>query len=594
MSSDFPPSKAVRHSVIAAALLFLLALLPVTWRLSQATVDGLATAALPAYLTLAVWAVFAALAGRARRWLWLLLLAAVLSPWETFYIAHFRLVSGPHLYGVIADTHWNEVSSWLGPWMLTVLIATTLQLGVVCWLGQQVWRADWRWTHRSRWWVLGAMALLLFFIGMGEALTADADTVISRDQPHSYLQHSLNGPAETPLVQQLEASFPWGLPLRWARFAEHQRALDTHMRNVQSFDFKSHLRSSSAATRRIVHVLVIGETARADRWSLFGAERSTTPQLDARSLRGELAAFSDAASPAAATRESVPLMLTRRPPGAALQHTPEPSMVTAFKQAGFRTYWLSTQGAAGRHETPVSVLAREAHEQHFINGAEYLAHGAQDGELLLPLAGILARSDPRQFIVLHTLGSHLHYAHRYPAEFARFQPALAPTDKADIWRRDLIDELRNAYDNSVVYTDHVVDEVIRLIERSDAVATLTFAADHGESLFDGNCPRGGHGFAAVANFHVPFFVWASPNWREQRPADWGRLLSRQHRPVSTLSVFSTVLDLAGLDIADESSYPGVGSAQWTPGPRPVTHFGDYGKDILTKACDRKPATASQP
>ncbi|MFN3303680.1 MAG: phosphoethanolamine transferase [Roseateles sp.] len=550
-------------------------------------------APLPVYLTLGFWAVLAALVGRVRRWLWLLLLAAVLSPWETFYIAHFRLVSGPHLYGVIADTHWDEVSSWLGPWMLPVLIATTLQLGAIAWLGRQLWRADWRWTHRSRWWVLGATATLLAFIGLGEVLTAEADTVIQPGQTPSYLQHSLNGPADSPLAQQLETSFPWGLPLRWARFAEHQRALDAHMRNVQSFDFKPQLRSPAAA-QRVVHVLVIGETARADRWSLFGAERSTTPQLHARGQRGELAAFSDAASPAAATRESVPLMLTRRPAGAALQHTPEPSMVTAFKQAGFRTYWLSTQGAAGRHETPVSVLAREAHEQHFINGAEYLAHGAQDGELLPPLAGILARNDQRQFIVLHTLGSHLHYAHRYPAEFARFQPALAPTDKADIWRRERIDELRNAYDNSVVYTDHVVDEVIRLIERSGAMATLTFAADHGESLFDGDCPRGGHGFAAAVNFHVPFFVWASASWRDQRAADWARLLSRQQQPVSTLSVFSTVLDLAGLDIAQASSYPGVGSAQWAPGPRPVTHFGDYDKDILTKACDRKPAGTQRP
>ncbi|MCH3752316.1 sulfatase-like hydrolase/transferase, partial [Campylobacter coli] len=80
---------------------------------------------------------------------------------------------------------------------------------------------------------------------------------------------------------------------------------------------------------------------------------------------------------------------------------------TAFRQAGFRTYWLSTQGTAGRHETPISVLAREADEQKFINTAEYLANSVHDGELLPVLAAVLARPEQHQFIVLHTLGSHL-------------------------------------------------------------------------------------------------------------------------------------------------------------------------------------------
>jgi len=304
-----------------------------------------------------------------------------------------------------------------------------------------------------------------------------------------------------------------------------------------------------------------------------------------------MAAFSDAASPAAATRESVPLILTRRPPGSALMHTPEPSLVTAFRQAGYRTYWLSTQGAAGRHETPVSVLARESHEQQFINNAEYLSNGAQDGELLPLLADILTRPEPLQFIVLHTLGSHLHYAHRYPPEFARFQPALTPQDKADIWRRERVTELRNAYDNSVLYTDHVLERAIQLLADSGAVATLTYAADHGESLFDGDCPRAGHGFAAAVNFHVPLFVWASPAWRGQRAPDWERLLLRQRQPVSTLAVFSTVLDLAGLDIAQTTGYPALGASDWRPGKRPVTHFGDYDADIRTRACDVTPSAS---
>lgn len=587
-----PPSRTAAAG--AAGLLLTLACLPVAMHLAQTLPQGATSEAmLPAYLSAALWAGAAALAGRVRRWLWLLLLAAWLGPWEAFYIANFRLNSGPHLYGVIADTHWDEASSWLGPWAAPAALAILAQLLLIGCLGRRLWRADWRWQHRSRWWVLTGAVTLTALFGAGEALVAHAMASHETPRQNPYLQHSLSGPAEG-VRAQIESLFPWGLPLRVARFAEHREALNSHMSIARSFDFKPRWRSPPDA-ERIVHILVIGETARADRWSLFGAKRTTTPHLLARHDRGELAAFGDAASPAAATRESVPLMLTRRPPGAALQHTAEPSLVTAFRQAGFRTYWLSTQGAAGRHETPISVLAREAHEQRFINTADYSAHGAQDGELLPLLAGVLARPEPKQLIVLHTLGSHLHYAHRYPPAFAKFQPALSADDKPDIWRREQVEPLRNAYDNSVLYTDHVLGQAIDLVAKSGAIASLTYAADHGESLFDGNCAKGGHGFAAAVNYHVPFFVWTSQAWRARHAPEWQRLLDRQQQPVSTLAVFATVLDLAGLDIIQPSGYASISAIHWKPGARPVTHFGDYDKDIRTKGCDAKSAaSAPQP
>lgn len=576
------PTRAI--ALPAALLLFALATLPVAVRLAQAPSDQApADLLMPVWLSACLWAAVAALAGRMRRWLWLLLVTAWLGPWEAFYIARFHLDSGPHLYGVVADTDWVEASSWLGPWALPLALAIATQLLVVGWLARQLWRADWRWTHRSRWWVLAAAATLAVLFAAGEVLVAQATAAQELARQNSYLQHSLSEPAEGARAQ-LEGLFPWGLPLRLARFAEHRQALASHLAAVQSFDFQPRWRSPPAE-QRVVHILVIGETARADRWSLFGAERATTPQLVARHERGELAAFADAASPAAATRESVPLMLTRRPPGAALQHTAEPSLVWAFRQAGFRTYWLSTQGAAGRHETPISVLARESHEQHFINNAEYKANGAQDGELLPLLADVLARPEPRQFIVLHTLGSHLNYAHRYPPSFARFQPALSPNEKADIWQRGQAEPLRNAYDNSVLYTDDVLERAIALLAQAGAVATLTYAADHGESLFDGGCQQAGHGFSAAVNYHVPFFVWSSPAWRERHEAQWQRLLERQQQPISTLATFSTVLDLAGLDIAQVSGYPGLAAGAWQQGKRPVTHFGDYDTGVRVRGCD---------
>lgn len=342
---------------------------------------------------------------------------------------------------------------------------------------------------------------------------------------------------------------------------------------------------------RQVHVLVIGESSRPDRWQLYGAARDTTPRL--RQLDDEqLLRFDDAVSAAAATRESVPLMLTRRPPQTPLAIRAEPSLLSAYRQAGYRSYWLSTQGAAGGHETPVSVIADEADERRFLNAADYRSASALDGELLPVLAEVLARGEPRQLIVLHTLGSHLHYAHRYPVDFEFFRPALPRKVDSNVWMRSRREELLNAYDNSLRYTDHVLAEAIALLHRSGVAATLSYVADHGETFWDGRCSSGGHGFAAIANYRVPLLFWASERWRSEHAARWRRLQSRQRAPVSSLALFATLSAHAGFRVEGQQSHQDLGAEDWQAAPRWLAYHGDFDRQLSVSACDASPAAAS--
>lgn len=579
---------------LSLALLISAAQAPLLWQLLQ-TWQGsesqrLATlnaGALHLGLALTVAAVF----GRLRWWLPLLVFAALLGPAEAFYLSHFGLPSGAHLYGVIAETSWDEIHALLGAWLAPLAVASLLFVWLLAQAARAVWRADLRWRHRSRWWVLLAAALLGGFVIWGQRLvftaTGASEVDVGLESQH-YLEHRVTG-AHTGLLAELEPSFPWGLPLRVQRYVEHRDALAAHM--ARRKDFRFDLRWLRPAQQQPqIHVLVIGETGRADRWSLFGYRRDTTPALVRRDRAAELATFHDSASASSATRESVPLMLTRRPGVEPLKPTGEPSVLTAFSQAGFKTYWLSAQGTAGIHETPVSVLAHEADRQHFINQADYRGRGALDGELLPLLANAMQDPAPRKFIVLHTLGSHLNYAHRYPAEFERFKPALQANDKPDVWGGPQ-ERLLNAYDNSVLYTDHVLEQVIRLVEQAGVQATVTYAADHGESLFDGRCQQAGHGFAAIANYHIPMFVWASRTWRDAQPDAWQQLRARQHSPVTTLAMFPTLTHLAGFEAGFEHGPKALGARDWAPFPRVVTHFGDYDGSFRKLACDAPADTA---
>jgi len=520
-----------------------------------------------------------AIAGRVRRVLWLLLPTAFLALPEGFYLLWFGQASDPHLYGVIADANFEEVQTWLGPWFWPALLGPFVWLGLLALMAREVWRQDWRWAHRSRAWVLVTSVLLAGGLFTMHRMVSPAITKLIAGMDDPYLEYSVNAP-RVGVLGVLEPIYPWGLPLRWASFREHQHALESHIEAIKGFNFDVRWRAGAAPKREVI-VLVIGETGRPNRWRLFGAGNATTPRLSARE---DVIPFTDAVSGAAATREAVPLMITRRPPQAMLAPSNEPSLVTAFHQAGFRTYWLSTQGTAGRHETPISVLAREADEQHFINAVDYRQAGALDGELLPLMQKILARPEPRQLIVLHTLGSHLNYAHRYPRDFEKFRPALQPGEIPDIWSDALLTKLTNAYDNSVLYTDFVLDQAIDLLNRTGAPATLLYAADHGESLFDGTCGRGGHGFASELNYRVPMLIWTSPAWQQARPRALAALKAHANAPISTLSIFATMNGLAGFDVAQPSAHGDLSTPDWRPAERQLTHFGDFDRVLKGRSC----------
>lgn len=585
-SSVSSPARPLVAGFSLAALLLAVSLpsiAQVALNLRQASAEQtLGQALMPLSIHTGLLATLLALAPRLRWALLLLGPAAALAPAETFYVLWFGQGSGAHLYGVLADTNYEEVTSWLGPWLVPAGVLMLLWGGAVLGLARIAWRQDGRWTHRSRLWVLIAAALVAGGLGVVHVRVAQTLTQGHAGLNEAYVEHSIN-PGRIGVDATIEAIYPWGLPLRWASFREHQAALARHADRLAGYDFGVRWGPGGAPERQI-QVLVIGETARADRWQLFGASRATTPQL---ARRGDLILFTDAVSPASATRESVPLMLTQRPPADLLAPPRAPSLVTAFKQAGYRTYWLSTQGAAGRHETPISVLAAEADERHFINAVEYRRAGALDGELLPLLQKILDRAEPRQLIVLHTLGSHLNYAHRYPPEFEQFRPALQGADAPDIWRGTALDALRNAYDNSVLYTDHVLATAIAQIERTGAPATLLYAADHGESLFDGDCQSGGHGFKAEINYRIPMLVWASPAWQAARAPSHAALRAHAGAPVSSLAIFATMTGLAGFETARPNGHGDLASPTWQPARRPVAYFGDFDADLKGKTCSSR-------
>lgn len=283
-------------------------------------------------------------------------------------------------------------------------------------------------------------------------------------------------------------------------------------------------------------VLVLGESLRRDHMSIYGYPRPTTPHLSAR--RKQILAFDSAISPSNQTVPSVTKILTPATIEEPDRFLTEPSILVAAKKAGYRTYWLSNQGRVGQFDSLISLIAHDAETSIFTNTEFYST--IYDEALLHPLEVALQDPYPHKFIVLHTLGSHQTYRNRYPSEKAFFQGADYASEVSDQEQATVLSE----YDNSVRYTDEVLDGFIRMLEKQPD-ALLLYVSDHGERLYSKEVGDCGHGFPEPmkSEFNIPYFLWCK--------GSCPRLLKRIHaknRSVAfnTENLFHTLANLLGL------------------------------------------------
>lgn len=309
---------------------------------------------------------------------------------------------------------------------------------------------------------------------------------------------------------------------------------------LTSKDFRFDARQTRQAEQREIYVLVVGEASRAMNWSLWGYDRETNPLL---SVTPGLVTYKDAITQANATHKSVPLILS----DAAAENYDviyhQKSIIDAFKEAGFKTIFLSNQTP---NRTFTDYFAAEA--DYHVNirpastGGIYTTNNYDDH--MIPLLRHYIDSLPDNlFIVLHTYGSHFNYKERYPKEFAHFTPDDAT--EVEVKNRD---QLINAYDNSIRYTDYFLHHLIATLDSTGAYTALYYSPDHGEDLLDDDRKRFLHAspHPTYYQLHIPLFLWFSETYRNARPQQYETAIANQSKPVSTNVAFHTLLDIASI------------------------------------------------
>lgn len=291
-------------------------------------------------------------------------------------------------------------------------------------------------------------------------------------------------------------------------------------------------------------VLVVGETARSDNFSLNGYARDTNPELAARGV----VSFTRAYSCGTATAVSVPCMFSRfnREQYDADAAASQENLMDVLKHAGVNILWRdNNSGCKGVcNRVPNELPDRFGDTAHCKSGECF------DEAMLNGLDRYLDTARGPTIIVLHQLGSHgPAYYKRYPADRAIFSPVCHSSELQTCRQGDIA----NAYDNSIRYTDHFLARVIDLLKsRQDKFnGGMLYLSDHGESLGENGVFLHGmpYWLAPDQQKHIPFVTWLSPGLQRESGVGLSCLQRRRDEAVSQDNLFDSVLGLLKVDTA---------------------------------------------
>lgn len=341
----------------------------------------------------------------------------------------------------------------------------------------------------------------------------------------------------------LRGSYPLGLFFAVSDYFTQRQELITVAEEKKFFRFMAQRVRDSDEQQ--VYVLVIGETGRFYNWSINGYERNTSPMLSARN---DVLSIKEMYTESPFTRYSVPVMITRKLSPGFDANFRETSIVSFFKEIGFKTFWISMQAPFGFDDSPISMYAFEADEIKFLNPVDYRFNGKPDYESLPEVERFISENKNDDiFIVIHTLGSHARYVDRYDEQFRVFVPDRPESGVESIYNPADKEYIINGYDNTILVTDYLLGNLINLLEAQNIPSWMFYVADHGESLFDYCLPTGGHGHyvPTPATHHVAAFFWASNEYKQHNMDLISHIETNAVKPTSTNMMFDTLATLGG-------------------------------------------------
>jgi lipid A ethanolaminephosphotransferase len=443
-----------------------------------------------------------------------LIAAATLGYFTLFFGVQFDKT----MFMNIAQTHTSEalelMSLRMAIWVAVVGVVPAIAISMVPLRAESGW---WRamWSPLAVWFALLVLCLGIALMQYSRYASAIRNKAVTF---HTIAPSNFVAAATSYVYSQYEQ-----------KIVRDARGVDAHQRYA-------------IAKPRLI-VFVLGETARAQNHGLNGYERDTTPRM-----RQENALyFADTESCGTATAISLPCIFSGlgRANFSLNNARSIETLIDVVLHANIRTIWRDNDsGCKGVCDRADVVDLTNSDNPRWCS-----EKGECHDEILLDGLEEKLRSESRDtFVVLHLKGSHgPAYYKRYPQAFEKFTPTCKTNDLSACDRQSLV----NAYDNTIVYTDHVLGEVTTLLKKlSDQFAPAMFyASDHGESLGENGMYLHGLPYAVAPKeqTRVPMLAWLSPQFVQMERWNAACLLEQTKKQRSHDNIYSTLLGLLEIE-----------------------------------------------
>ncbi len=323
------------------------------------------------------------------------------------------------------------------------------------------------------------------------------------------------------------------IPIHYVRYQNVIASMKDIKKYTDSIAFTAACRDMD---KNPLYIIVIGESATRHHWGLYGYERDTTPLI---SKKNNVFVFKDAVATSSATLMSLTSSLA-----VDTADGKKISLADFFVAAGFRTELYSNQPAGGRHDTALGYL---------FNNIEWKYHASKFGQyaqydqiIVAKAIDAIKKNDVPTAIFIHLLGSHVDFCDRYPKEFARFTSDDVIRDKPYIPQGKRISAAQriNCYDNSIYYTDHLLDRIIDAAKDSGRYGFVLYFSDHGEENFEFRDHFGRGGLNSTIVYDIPMIIWTSEDFLREHAEMLTPAILRQ--PVWMKNLLPSLADLAGI------------------------------------------------
>ena len=450
-----------------------------------------------------------------------LLLASALG---AHFMQSYRVVIDASMMVNVLQSDPREAAALLTPRLLMMVLG----LGVLP--GALVWRLPVRYARGQKQLMRNVLQAGSACLVMGLVTLAVFQPLSSTLRNHKHLRYLIN-------------------PLNSVYALSHLAAQTLQQQRnpvIEPVGLDAHSLAPVAGQRPPLLILVLGETARSANFGLNGYGRATTPEL----AQENVVSFRNAWSCGTSTAASVPCMFSpigNRERFNDREHDYE-SLLDVLQHAGLAVLWIDNQsGCKGTCDRVPHVSTSALSDAALCPGSEcfdaIMLKDLQDRVTALPAE----RRARGVVLVMHQMGSHgPAYAQRSPPVFKRFTPECASSDLQDCSREEVL----NAYDNSIAYTDHFLESTIRWLQTQQTLfdPAMIYLSDHGESLGENNLYLHGLPYLIAPDVQkrVPWITWLSTGLSQRTGLTPQCLQLARDTRISHENYFHSVLGLLGI------------------------------------------------